>query len=202
MSGLSYRTNQKLSPMMEQWYKCKEKAKDALLLFRLGDFYESFYEDAYVISKELEVTLTQRQKLPMCGVPWHTCEAYVDKLLNKGFKVAIAEQMEDPKSVKGIVKREVVRILTPGTVISSSTLSDKSNNFFVSLSQVGKIFGISIIDLSTSEFRVMELDSPKALFDELLRIKPKELLLSNKYQKNNSQLLEDLSYHFQFITNV
>src|SRR5579872_5963274 len=107
------------TPMMSQWQSCKAEAKDALLLFRLGDFYEAFYQDAQVMAKEIGLTLTARQGTPMCGVPFHTAELYIDKLIAKGYKVAIAEQTEDPKATKGLVKREIVRIVTPGTLIQS-----------------------------------------------------------------------------------
>src|SRR5262245_61298013 len=110
----------KLSPMMAQWHACKQMAREAILLFRMGDFYEAFYEDAALLSKELDLTLTKRQEVPMSGVPAHTCEAYIDKLVAKGHRVALAEQMEDPKKTKGLVKREIVRMITPGTIINSS----------------------------------------------------------------------------------
>src|SRR5580692_5357864 len=119
----------KISPMMAQWHACKNQTPDALLLFRLGDFYEAFYEDAGVLSRELDLTLTKRQEVPMAGVPFHAAEGYIDKLVAKGYRVAIAEQMEDPRTVKGLVKREIVRVVTPGTVVNSTLLSDKSNNF-------------------------------------------------------------------------
>src|ERR1700722_11558151 len=119
----------KTTPMMEQWERCKKAAKTALLLFRMGDFYEAFHDDAEIISRELELTLTKRQGIPMCGVPHHTCELYLDRLITKGFCVAIAEQVEDPKFAKGLVKREVVRIVTPSTPISSTLVSETRNNF-------------------------------------------------------------------------
>ena len=119
---------QKVSPMMIQWQTCKEAVKDSILFFRMGDFYEAFYDDAILIAKELELTLTSRHDIPMSGVPHHTCDGYIDKLIAKGYRVAVAEQTEDPKKAKGLVKREVVRVVTPGTVINSNLLSDKSNN--------------------------------------------------------------------------
>src|SRR5271156_3813248 len=106
-------TDHKISPMMAQWQSCKKKAPESILLFRLGDFYEAFYEDAILLSKELDLTLTKRQEIPMAGLPFHTCEIYIDKLVAKGYRVAIAEQVEDPKKAKGLVKREVVRLVTP-----------------------------------------------------------------------------------------
>src|SRR3990167_1943752 len=113
-----------VTPMMHQWHTCKTAAKDALLFFLLGDFYEAFYEDAQIISKEIGLTLTKRQEVPMCGVPFHTAEGYIDKLIAKGYKIAVAEQTEDPKAVKGLVKREIVRIVTPATTVSSQLLNE------------------------------------------------------------------------------
>lgn len=186
-----------VTPMMSQWQTCKEEAKEALLLFRLGDFYEAFHEDAQVMSKQLSLTLTARQGIPMCGIPFHTAEGYIDKLVAKGLKVAIAEQMEDPKSAKGIVKREIVRIVTPGTLINSQLLSDKKNNFFVSVAEVGTVFGLAILDLTTAEFRVMELQKEQALIDELCRLRPAECLFSQTFE-----FLKDLSHFFPFVANV
>ena len=176
------------TPMMAQWHACKEKAKDALVFFRLGDFYEAFYEDAELISREINLTLTKRQDIPMCGVPFHTCESYIDKLIARGHKVAVVEQLEDPKQVKGIVKRDIVRTVTPGTLVTSSLLSDKSNNFLVSLTQVGAHYGLALLDLSTSDFRVMELDEKKNLLDELTRIRPSELIVSEKFHKAHADV--------------
>jgi DNA mismatch repair protein MutS len=189
------------SPMMKQWQNCKDEAKDALLFFRLGDFYEAFYEDAYIISKELNLTLTQRQKIPMCGVPYHASENYIDKLIAKGFKVGVAEQVEDPKKATGLVKRELVRIISPATVVNSSLLSEKKNNYFVSICQLGKIFGLSTIDLTTAEFRVSELNNKQDLKDELFRQKPKELLVSQKFAKDQKLFLDELSQSFSFVLN-
>lgn len=179
--------------MMLQWDACKKSAPDAILLFRLGDFYEAFYEDAVLLSKELDLTLTKRQEVPMSGVPHHTAEAYIDKLVGKGYRVAIAEQMEDPREVKGIVKREVVRIVTPGTVINSSLLSDKSNNFLVSLTQLNSVFGLAVLDLTTAEFRAMELEDAREVLDELSRLRPAEVLVSEKCSKHFAELQELIS---------
>src|ERR1700688_4844906 len=126
----------KISPMMAQWHACKQEAKGAILFFRLGDFYEAFYEDALLISKELDLTLTKRQEIPMSGVPFHTSDTYVDRLVAKGYRVAIAEQIEDPKLVKGLLKREIVRVVTPGTVVNSTLLTEKTNNFLACIDQV------------------------------------------------------------------
>lgn len=185
-------TDPKISPMMAQWHSCKKSAPEGILLFRLGDFYEAFYDDAILLSKELDLTLTKRQEIPMAGVPFHSSENYIDRLVAKGYRVAIAEQMEDPRDVKGIVKREVVRVITPGTVVNSSLLSDKANNFLASITQVGEIHGLSILDLTTADFKAMEFDSAKALADELCRLSPKEILLAEKWQKKHPELVEEL----------
>ena len=180
----------KLSPMMLQWQECKKNAKGALLLFRLGDFYEAFEEDALLLSKELDLVLTKRQETPMAGIPAHTCEGYLDRLLAKGYRVAVAEQIEDPKMTKGLVKRAIVRVVTPGTVINSSLLSDKASNFLVSLTQVNTIFGLAILDLTTADFRVLECENETDLLDELSRLQPKELLISQKCLNHLSPLFE------------
>ena len=190
------------TPMMAQWYACKKQAKDALLLFRLGDFYEAFHEDAAILAKELDLTLTKRQNIPMSGVPAHAAEGYIEKLVEKGFLVALAEQVEDPKQVKGIVKREVVKTISPGTILHASFLSEKANNFFASISQVNALFALALIDLSTGELRTLELESEKDLQDELFRRSPSEVLISEKSAKSLRPLLDDLRQVFQFRTNV
>ncbi|MFV0339414.1 MAG: DNA mismatch repair protein MutS, partial [Parachlamydiaceae bacterium] len=188
----------KNSPMMAQWKACKEEAKDALLFFRLGDFYEAFYEDAETASKELDLTLTQRQQVPMSGIPAHTLDAYVDKLLQKGHKVAIADQIEDAKKSKGLVKREITKILTPGTVVSSTLLSEKSNNYICSLNQVGQVYGLSFLDLSTSELKVTELESIEEIQNELYRFSPTELLISNKCYERNKHWIDQVKENIRF----
>ncbi|MEI6242065.1 MAG: DNA mismatch repair protein MutS [Chlamydiota bacterium] len=192
----------KNSPMMEQWFDCKKEGKDALLLFRLGDFYEAFHEDAHLISKELSITLTKRQGVPMCGIPFHASDAYIDRLITKGYKVAIAEQMGDPKESKGLVHREIVKIVSPGTLIDSALLLDKTNNFFASICQIGKTFGLAFLDLTTGECRVTDLEEKKHLLDELFRLKPKELLISKKLQKDHASLFSELAEEFSFLINV
>ncbi len=192
MSGMTATT-----PMMAQWRECKEGAKDALLFFRLGDFYEAFYDDAKVIAKEIGLTLTSRQGTPMCGVPYHTSELYIDKLVAKGFKIAVAEQVEDPKEAKGIVRREIVRTVTPGTLVNSQLLSEKKNNYFASIAQIGSTFGLGYLDLSTGELAALELDQEQDLFDELFRLRPAEFLAGKKWES----LFKELSLSISFLVN-
>lgn len=177
--------------MMEQWHTCKKAAKDAVLLFRMGDFYEAFYEDAEVLAEALDLTLTKRQETPMAGIPWHASEAYVDRLVAKGFRVAIAEQTEDPKLAKGLVKREIVRFITPGTVIN---LQDTANNFIAAIDQVGSVFGLAFLDLTTSTFQVVEFENTKDLLSELYRLQPSEILTAEKFQKKHEALLKELDH--------
>ncbi len=186
----------KTSPMMAQWHACKQQAKDAVLLFRMGDFYEAFYDDAVLLSQELELTLTKRQGIPMAGVPCHTCESYIDKLVSKGFRVAIDEQMENPAQAKGLVKRGLSRIVTPGTTISSSLIPDKANNFFVSINQVGSLFGLAVLDLTTAEFRAAEFLNERDLLDEIHRIHPAEILIPEKFFAKNPALFTELNQTF------
>ena len=145
------------SPMMQSYLATKEQYKDCILFYRLGDFYEMFFDDAIVASRELEITLTGKacgleEKAPMCGVPHHAVEMYMSRLIAKGYKVAICEQLEDPKQTKGIVKRDVIRVVTPGTVIESNLLEEKKNNYIMSVFKSGIHFGVAICDISTGEF--------------------------------------------------
>lgn len=199
MSPINDQSDQKTSPMMLQWGACKQAARDALLFFRMGDFYEAFHDDAIVIAKELELTLTRRSDIPMCGVPHHTCEGYIDKLVSKGYRVAVAEQTEDPKLAKGLVKREIVRVVTPGTLISSSLLSDKTNNFFASLTRVGNIFGLAVLDLTTAEFRVVEFEQEHELLSEIYRLRPSEILTSDKFKEKHKYLFDEIKRCYDFL---
>lgn len=192
----------KISPMMAQWHACKKAAKEAVLLFRMGDFYEAFYEDAQLIAQELDLTLTKRHDIPMSGVPHHTFEGYVDKLVSKGYRVAIAEQTEDPKKAKGLVKREIVRVVTPGTLMNSSLLSDKANNFFASLVRVGSLFGLAILDLTTADFRVVEFDNVQELFNEAYRLRPAEFLVSPKFKEKHQDLFDEIRKAYDFLLNT
>lgn len=193
---------EKISPMMIQWRACKQAAGSALLLFRMGDFYEAFYEDAILLSKEAEVTLTSRQGIPMSGIPWHTSDGYVDKLIGKGLRVAIAEQTEDPKQAKGIVKREVVRVVTPGTLINSALLSDKNNNFFASLAAIGDRFGFAFLDVTTGEFRAVEFEREQELLNDVYRVRPAEMLISKKLMEKFPTLIEEMQKNAPFLLNI
>ena len=173
-----------LTPMMQQYYEIKEQNPGTLLFFRLGDFYEMFAEDAKIASKELDLTLTTRDKnkneedrIPMCGIPYHASEGYIARLITKGHKIAICEQVEDPKSAKGLVKREIVRIVSPGTVTESSMLNEKSNNFFACAYGEGESFGLSLCDLSTGQFIATFCQGKSRLLDEMGRFEPAEVLL-------------------------
>ena len=187
-----------LTPMMQQYMDIKERHKDSLLFFRLGDFYEMFFEDAKIASKELEITLTQRdcgldEKAPMCGVPHHVADSYISKLVDRGYKVAIADQLEDPALAKGIVKRDVVRIITPGTITDSSMLDEKSNNFLVSIYFDNFGVGISYVDNSTGEMYTSEIlsdedNSYRFILDELGKIRPSEIICNKKLTLNKKYL--------------
>ncbi|GAB4186519.1 MAG: DNA mismatch repair protein MutS [Simkaniaceae bacterium] len=192
------KAEKKLTPMMEQWTFCKKKAKDALLLFRLGDFYEAFYEDAAVLAEALDLTLTKRQDIPMSGIPFQTAESYIEKLISQGFLVAIAEQVEDPKDCKGIVKRDVVRIVSPATIVNSSLVDEKTNNYFASVIKINQLYGLSFLDISTGEFFLIESSHQKEIVDELFRRRPSEILISEKFEKIFHGALHELKWHFSF----
>ena len=175
------------SPMMQHYLDTKKEYKDCILFYRLGDFYEMFFEDAITVSRELELTLTgkdcgQAERAPMCGVPFHAAENYIARLISKGYKVAICEQMEDPKQAKGIVKREVIRVVTPGTVIESNLLDEKKNNYIMSVYKSGIYFGIAVCDVSTGDFRatqIKETNNFSAALDEISRYSPAEIVVNN-----------------------
>ena len=172
------------SPMMQHYLATKEKYKDCFLFYRLGDFYEMFFDDAVNVSQELELTLTgkdcgQEQRAPMCGIPYHAAESYIAKLVQNGHKVAICEQLEDPKLAKGIVKRDVIRVVTPGTVTESNLLEEKKNNFIMSIFKKGIFFGIAICDISTGDFYASEIKEEnnfERLLDEISRYSPSEII--------------------------
>ena len=187
------------TPLMKQYKEIKSKYEDCILFFRLGDFYEMFFDDAIKASKELGLTLTSRNKekgenVPLAGIPYHTANPYISKLVSKGYKVAICEQVEDPKTVKGIVKREVIKIITPGTVIDVETLDDKSNNYLAAIRIIENMIGIAYLDITTGEFKVVEVESDKEyinLFNELNKIEPREILITNSFYENVKDKMED-----------
>lgn len=188
-----------LTPMMQQYMEVKNKYKDCILFYRLGDFYEMFFDDALTASRELELTLTGRdcglaERAPMCGVPYHAVESYLDRLIEKGYKVAICEQLEDPALAKGLVQRDVIRVVTPGTVIESAMLDERSNNFLLSVCFAGDKAGLAFADVSTGEFFVHQVtDAPHTLADEVTRIGPVELITNDLAKLRDCIAREDLS---------
>ncbi len=170
-----------LTPMMQQYMETKEQYKDCILFYRLGDFYEMFFDDALTVTRELDITLTGKscgleERAPMCGVPYHSVEGYLNRLVQKGYKVAICEQVEDPKLAKGIVKREVVRIVTPGTNLNMQALDESKNNFIMCIVYIGDHFGISVSDVTTGDYFVTELDNERKLMDEIAKFAPSEII--------------------------
>ncbi|MCR5420989.1 MAG: DNA mismatch repair protein MutS [Lachnospiraceae bacterium] len=187
-----------LSPMMQKYLETKEEYKDCLLFYRLGDFYEMFFEDAKIVSKELELTLTGKQcgmeeRAPMCGVPFHSVEGYLNRLISKGYKVAICEQVEDPKYAKGLVKREVTRIVTPGTNLDMNSLEESRNNYLMCITYIADRFGISVSDVTTGEFLSTEVDSVKKLLDEIYKFTPAEIICNDSFLLCGIDI-EDLKY--------
>ena len=182
-----------LTPMMQQYMAIKEQYKDCILFYRLGDFYEMFYDDALTASRELEITLTgkscgQEERAPMCGVPYHAVDAYLNKLVAKGYKVAICEQAEDPKQAKGIVKREVIRIVTPGTNLSQQALDEGRNNYLMCLVYDNNQFGLAITDISTGDFYTTEVATLKELYDEIHRFSPSEIICNDSFYMSGASL--------------
>ena len=182
-----------LTPMMQQYMTIKEQYKDCILFYRLGDFYEMFYDDALTASRELEITLTgkncgQEERAPMCGVPYHAVDVYLNKLVAKGSKVAICEQAEDPKQAKGIVKREVIRIVTPGTNLSQQALDEGRNNYLMCLVYDNNQFGLAITDISTGDFYTTEVETLKELYDEIHRFSPSEIICNDSFYMSGANL--------------
>lgn len=187
------------TPLMKQYKEIKSNFEDSILFFRLGDFYEMFFEDAVKASKELGLTLTSRNKeknadVPLAGIPFHSADSYITKLVSKGYKVAICEQTEDPKMAKGIVKREVVKIITPGTVVDVEMLDAKSNNYLMSILKVENKLGVAYIDITTGEFKVTEVEKDDdfvKLFNEVNKIEPKEVLVTEDFYGEIKEKLDD-----------
>ena len=187
---------EKLTPMMQQYVETKNEYKDCILFYRLGDFYEMFFEDAITCSRELEITLTGKncgleERAPMCGIPFHAVEGYLSKLISKGYKVAICEQVEDPKQAKGLVKREVIRIVTPGTNLNTQTLDETKNNYLMCVIYTSNAYGVSIIDVTTGDFYVTEVDSSRKLLDEINKFTPSEIICNESFYMSNVDM-EDL----------
>mgnify|MGYP004644063835 FL=1 len=198
------------SPMMQEYLRTKEEYKDCILFYRLGDFYEMFFDDAVRVSKELELTLTgklcgQEERAPMCGIPFHAADTYISRLIEKGYKVAICEQLEDPKQAKGIVKRGVIRVVTPGTVMESNLLDEKKNNYIMSIYKAGTFFGLSVCDISTGDFRATQITGtnnfPK-LLDEISRYNPAEIVV-NPFMFDSIEEINKIKERFEvFISKI
>jgi DNA mismatch repair protein MutS len=185
-----------MTPMMQQYLKTKEQYKDCILFYRLGDFYEMFFEDAITVSKELELTLTGKncgleERAPMCGVPYHAVEGYLNRLVSKGYKVAICEQMEDPRLAKGLVERDVVRIVTPGTNLN--TADESRNNYLMCIVYLSDRYGISTADITTGDYLVTEVDSERKLIDEINKFAPSEIVCNEAFSMSGVDL-DDLKY--------
>ena len=182
-----------LTPMMQQYMKTKEEYKDCILFYRLGDFYEMFFDDAITASKELEITLTGKscgldERAPMCGIPYHAVDGYLNKLVKRGYKVAICEQVEDPKQAKGIVKREVTRIVTPGTNVDIQALEESRNNYLMCVAYLTNKIGLSTIDISTGDYYVTELETDRQLFDEINKFMPSEIICNDGFMVSGFDL--------------
>ena len=182
-----------LTPMMKQYMQTKEEYKDCILFYRLGDFYEMFFDDALTASKELEITLTGKncgleERAPMCGIPYHAVDSYLNRLVSKGYKVAICEQVEDPKTAKGIVKREVIRVVTPGTNLDTQGLDDTKNNYIMCIVYMADRYGLSVADVTTGEYLVTELDSQTKLMDELYKFMPSEIVCNEAFYMSGLDL--------------
>lgn len=198
----------KLTPMMRQYFEVKDRYPDCILFFRLGDFYEMFFEDAIVASKTLEIALTGKscgldERAPMCGVPFHSANAYISKLVENGYKVAIGEQMEDPATTKGLVKRDVIRVVTPGTVLEGSLLENKKNNYLMSLYKENENVGLTYVDISTGEVNATYLKEDK-LIEEIAKVHPTEIILNdlNYIEKlNNIATLSNIYINENFSSN-
>ena len=195
-----------LSPMMQHYMETKKEYPDCVLFYRLGDFYEMFFDDALTVSKELEITLTGKdcglsERAPMCGVPFHALDSYLYRLVQKGYKVAIAEQMEDPKQAKGLVKREVIRVVTPGTITSSQVLDETKNNYLMGIVYMDGIYGISTADISTGDFMVTEVDSDRELFDEINKFSPSEIICNNAFYMSGVDM-DELKNRYQVVISA
>lgn len=195
-----------LSPMMVQYVETKKQYKDCILFYRLGDFYEMFFEDARTAAKELEITLTGKEcgleeRAPMCGVPYHAVDNYLNRLVQKGYKVAIAEQMEDPKQTKGLVRREVIRVVTPGTITSAAALDETKNNYLMGIVYLGDSMGVAVADITTGDFLVTEVGSDRSLFDEINKFSPSEIICNDAFCMSGMDL-EDMKERFHLTVSI
>lgn len=184
-----------ISPMMQQYLKTKEAYKDCVLFYRLGDFYEMFFDDALLVSKELELTLTGKdcgmeERAPMCGVPFHASETYLQRLVERGHKVAICEQIGDPKASKGLVQRDVVRVVTPGTTLSAHALDETKNNYLMCIVYLQERFGCAIADVTTGDCFLTEVDSAGKLQDEINKYAPAEIICNESFLVSGLDLEE------------
>ncbi len=198
-------SEKQLTPMMDQYQQIKKENPDCLLFFRLGDFYEMFFEDAVTTSRELELTLTGRasgagERAPMCGVPYHAAEVYIQRLVQRGYKVAICEQVEDPKLAKGLVKREITRIVTPGTTMNAE-LPAENNNYIVSVDRVEDAIGLAVCDVTTGEFLVTEFEEEEKLIGELGKFKPSEMLINQEIEDMKSLRIDQIREHLHIYVN-
>ncbi|MBI3060045.1 MAG: DNA mismatch repair protein MutS, partial [Deltaproteobacteria bacterium] len=198
----------RLTPMIRQYLQIKERYRDAILFFRLGDFYEMFFDDAEKASRVLDIALTSRNRsedsaVPLCGVPYHAATPYISKLLDAGFKVAICEQVEDPKTARGVVQREVVRVITPGTVTEGGALDAGDNNFLVAVSRGKQEYGLALTDVTTGEFRFTQVADYAALVDEIGRVRPREIILAEEEGPFLEELQSDFPHvHWSPVTSV
>ena len=207
------------SPMMQHYLEIKKEYKDAIVFYRLGDFYEMFFDDAITASKELEITLTgrecgQEERAPMCGIPFHAAENYIAKLIAKGYKVAICEQLEDAKEAKGIVKRDVIRVVTPGTLTGTNLLEENENNYIMGLFKKGIYFGLAVCDITTGDFyatQIKEDNNFPLVLDEIARFLPAEIIMNSLMYESKEEIkaihekfdaylsrTEDESYHEEY----
>lgn len=193
--------------MMTHYLETKKEYPDCVLFYRLGDFYEMFFDDAKTVSKELELTLTGKEcgleeRAPMCGIPYHAADTYLNRLVQKGYKVAIAEQMEDPRQVKGLVKREVIRVVTPGTITSTQALDETKNNYLMGVVYIGETFGIASADISTGDFLVTEVESERELIDEINKFSPSEIICNEAFYVSGVDIEEIRNRYHTVISSL
>ena len=198
----------KLAPMMRHYIELKDNYEDVLLFYRLGDFYEMFFEDAELVSHELELTLTGRnagleERIPMCGVPHHSVDSYIEKLVKKGYKVALCEQLEDAKNVKGIVKRDVTEIISTGTLINTSSLNEKENNYIGSLYSFCYCYSLCYTDITTGEIYITLMENNiNKIVNEIISTNLKEVVLNNDVDKKIVSLLEQMGGTFKVLLGI